>query len=346
MPDTLQTQSAIKTLPASLSELVSTFSSLSIQPTDPPTELSPPPPCPISQIPEEILAQILTEVAITDPASFGRLTSVCKRLAFLVLTEDPIWRRLIHGTDHGLGGMHYEFATSVTWASLPFSFTLGPSPPQVDNRLLLTPKYPSYLTMFRSRPRIRFGGCYISCVNYTRHGSLAGGHSLSWNTSPVLIVTYYRYLRFFRDGTVISLLTTAEPADVVGVLKKENMKGESATTSRQSHSQASVPEPQPKVMREALRGRWRMTGDPFGIYQSENEEDEGEIIIETEGVNEKYIFKMQLGIASAGRGTRNNKLAWRGFWSYNKLTDDWAEFLLRNDRPYFWSRVKSYGTGA
>ena len=27
------------------------------------------------------------------------------------------------------------------------------------------------------------------------------------------------------------------------------------------------------------------------------------------------------------------------------LTDDWAEFGLRNDRPFMWSRVRSYGMG-
>ena len=48
--------------------------------------------------------------------------------------------------------------------------------------------------------------------------------------------------------------------------------------------------------------------------------------------------------AKAG-GAKNIKLAWRGFWSYNKLTDDWAEFGLKNDKAFWWSRVASYGLG-
>ena len=32
-------------------------------------------------------------------------------------------------------------------------------------------------------------------------------------------------------------------------------------------------------------------------------------------------------------------MVWRGFWSWNRLTDDVAEFSLRNDKPFFWSRV-------
>jgi F-box protein 9 len=256
--------------------------------------------------------------------------------------------------------MHYGFAASITWTP---SVSL-PSPLN-NSRLELSQKYTTYLSMFHSRPRIRFGGCYISCINYTRHGELGGAHIANWDSSPMLIVTYYRYLRFYRDGTVISLLTTAEPADVVGVLNKDNIKDNgTSSTHNLGHGQDGVAGVGlPKVMREALRGRWRLTGNPFGVNSRQNRgsyldneqaedesteetmEDEGDLVIETEGVNEKYIFKMLLAFASVGRGTRNNKLARKGFWSYNKLTDDWAEFLLRNDRPYFWSRVRSYGSG-
>ena len=77
------------------------------------------------------------------------------------------------------------------------------------------------------------------------------------------------------------------------------------------------------------------------------------VYIETEGAydghaNPKYIYTIALQLKSAGRSagaTKNSKLAWLGYWSYNKLTDDWAEFSLKNDKAYFWSRVKSYGNG-
>jgi F-box protein 9 len=72
---------------------------------------------------------------------------------------------------------------------------------------------------------------------------------------------------------------------------------------------------------------------------------EGDLYIETEGVGPKYTYRMDLSLRSAGKGARNNKLVWRGFYSYNKLTDDWGEFLLKNDKPFFFSRVKSYGFG-
>lgn len=74
-------------------------------------------------------------------------------------------------------------------------------------------------------------------------------------------------------------------------------------------------------------------------------EQESDIYVETEGVGEKYMYRMDLTLRSAGKGTKNNKIVWKGFHSYNKLTDDWAEFQLKNDKPFFFSRVKSYGIG-
>ncbi|KAI7134242.1 hypothetical protein KC352_g30757, partial [Hortaea werneckii] len=107
------------------------------------------------------------------------------------------------------------------------------------------------------------------------------------------------------------------------------------------------------VMRDALRGRWRLSGPAATPYKdpamlnthAQEAETEGDVHIETEGVVPKYYYRMQLAMSHAGKGARNNKLAWKGFWSYNRLTDDWGEFGLKNDRAFYWSRVRSYGTG-
>jgi len=55
------------------------------------------------------------------------------------------------------------------------------------------------------------------------------------------------------------------------------------------------------------------------------------------------LNKMAFRVGNTGRGATNNKLMWQGYWSYNRLTDDWAEYGLKNDRAFYWSRVKSYG---
>ncbi len=384
MPNTTH-HASLQDLPPSVNELLNELEGLSIATAPPPTDASPAPPCPIASLPEEILVEILLHLAIIDVASYARLAQVCKRLALLVITEERIWKRVTLGTEYGFGAMHYSYACDLL--GRPLERPLGGEgraergdwTPDIDNDepdttlslarpqnastplssdtspslFALSPTYTSYRHMFRNRPRLRFNGLYISTVNYTRPGA-ASPSQVSWN-SPVLIVTYYRYLRFFRDGTVISLLTTAEPVDVVPVLHKENLPSNKSGGSGGVHVPATA-----AVMKDALRGRWRLSG-PAGLRRKrsdgvdvdtrtaddeEVEEVEGQVHIETEGVVPKYMWKMEFTLGSAGRGgSRNNKLSWKGFWSYNRLTDDWGEFGLKNDRGYYWSRVKSYGTG-
>lgn len=304
-------------------------------------------------IPSEILINILLQTAIIDVASFARLSLVCKRFAYLVATEDRIWKRVCLGPEVGFSAMHYNWTCAITGDPLPMS--IGDLDADLDSLDLsdtssppepfcLSSTYPSYRQMFRSRPRLRFNGCYISTVNYIRPGGNTASQA-TWNT-PVHIVTYYRYLRFFRDGRCASLLTTSEPTDVVHHLTKENMH------TRHAGGLPSA------VMNNCLRGRWKLSGDPYHTatdQEGKEEEDrqEGVVYVETEGAdaghaNPKYIYTLALQLKSAGRSagaTKNNKLAWVGYWSYNKLTDDWAEFGLKNDKAFFWSRVRSYGSG-
>ncbi|KAL8850754.1 MAG: hypothetical protein Q9221_004322 [Calogaya cf. arnoldii] len=342
---------------STINDLIASFSSSAVPAAAPPVERTPPPPCPIARIPSEILIEILLKTAIADIASFARLSIVCKRFAYLVTTEDRIWERVCYGREYGFAAMHYVWNTSIAGNPLPItlleasdlppdepldistlSLTRNPSsstvPVPSSPILSLSAVYPSYRQMLRTRPRLRFNGCYISTVNYHRQGASTTSSNSTY-TCPVHIVTYYRYLRFFRDGTCLSLLTTTEPADVVHHLTKENLHAH-------HNKESMLPS---AIMRHALKGRWRLSG---GLgYQHDDTEKEGDVHIETEGVDAKYMYKMQLSLRSAGRagGTRNNKLVWKGFWSYNRLTDDWATFTLRNDRAFFWSRVKSYAMG-
>lgn len=340
-----------------LKDLIASFADLAIQPAAPEIEGMPQPPCPLAALPEEILVHILRDVAISDVGDFVRLAQVCKRLAYLVATEDQIWRRICLGSEFGFGGMHYHWQRQVAWEPLtaedllleaseypegdpnvPFvSFEQRAQKQAEESAATTLALYrslynSSWQRMVRLRPRIRFGGCYISTVNYIRAGQ-ANSNQVTWN-SPVHIVTYYRYLRFFRDGTVFSLLSTSEPADVVHHLTRPNVA---------LHAGGAMAHLPSRVVDLTLKGRWRLAhaGDKPDAPANEIE---GDVIVETEGVS-KYIYRLDLSLGSAGKGLgpRNNKLTWRGFYSYNRLTEDWAEFPLRNNKPFFFSRVKSYG---
>ncbi|KYG50061.1 hypothetical protein M433DRAFT_586 [Acidomyces richmondensis BFW] len=343
-------------LPSTLKQLVEEFSGMRIEAPPPPTDASPKERSLLGELPEEILSQILIHLAVADVASFTRVSQVCKRLAYLVLTEEAIWKRVVVGKEFGFGAMIYDFVCELDGSPLKANQEVSrfpdtdaqvhidlPLPPTRDEQdlafsalteqLLHTTYSSSYRQMFRNRPRVRFNGCYISTVNYNRPGAQST-NTLSWG-NPVHVVTYFRYLRFFRDGTVISLLTTSEPAEVVHYLTKENVH---------DHHGNVLPN---SVMKDALCGRWRLTGPLASTLNpaTGQQEEEGEVRVETEGVTEKYTYHMHLALLHAGKGNRNNKLAWKNFWSYNRLTDDWAEFWLKNDRAFYWSRVKSYGMG-
>lgn len=359
--------------PLPIKDLIVSFASLKIEPVPPEVEGMPAPPCPLANLPDELLVHILRDVAVADVADFARLSRVCKRLAYLVATEQRIWRRVALGPEFGLAAMLYRFELGVSWEDLDDEerddpvqvvdgFVLGPEELARRRKAAalalsesLTPSvYPTWKSHFRSRPRVRFNGCYISTVNYVRSG-VASTNSNTWGGSPIHIVTYYRYLRFFRDGSLISLLTTQEPAEVVHHLARHELY---------LHRDAAHKHLPSAVMALALKGRWRLSsaeGPPDPDFPAAADADragagggggprdndpEGDIFIETEGVGSKYMYRMDLSLRSAGKAaSRNNKLTWRGFYSYNKLTDDWAEFGLKNYKPFFFSRVKSYGFG-
>ncbi|KAH7156564.1 hypothetical protein EDB81DRAFT_716958 [Dactylonectria macrodidyma] len=349
--------------PQPIGDLIASFAGLKIEPCPPAVEGMPPPPSPLADLPEEILMHIMRDVAVLDVADFARLARVCKRMAYLVATEQRIWRRVALGSEVGFPAMLYRFERGIEWDDLPEDEQEAPeivdgfvvSPAELAQRRReeslaltesLTPSvYPSWQDHFRSRPRIRFNGCYISTVNYVRSGQ-ASTNQTTWG-SPILIVTYYRYLRFFRDGSLISLLTTNEPAAVVHHLTRDDL------TAQRRSPHPHLPN---AVMALALRGRWRLSSaadaaDPDAPAPSvprgphRRDDPEGDVFIETEGVGAKYIYRMDLSLRNAGKGARNNKLVWRGYYNYNKLTDDWGEFGLKNDKPFLFSRVKSYGSG-
>lgn len=338
--------------PHSMEELLARFAGLKIEPAGPDMDGLPKPPCPIATVPDEIIVHVLEDVAIDDVGDFVRLALVCRHFAYLVATEQRIWKRIALGEEFGFQGMHYQWQKSIDWSALDeederdvfLGIVLGSvaqttadarprAAKSLVTRSLIPAAYPSWKQMFRSRPRLRFNGCYISTVNYIRTGQ-ASTNQLTWN-SPIHIVTYYRYLRFFRDGTAISLLTTSEPGDVVHNLTKD------ALNLHRDHAHAYLPS---AMMQMALKGRWRLSSAldkpdaPLG-------EQEGDLFVETEGVGSKYMYRMDMSLRSAGKGAKNNKIVWRGFYSYNKLTDDWAEFGLKNDKPFFFSRVRSYSVG-
>jgi F-box protein 9 len=372
VPSTAHHSSKEPNIDISTSELIAGFAGLPILGAPPLIEGDRPPPCPISKLPSEVLLEILLQTAVRDPASFARFGAVCRALAYHVCTDNQIWKRVALGAEFGLASQIYDFSTSFQGREL-IERTLDPAPEKyrITEDSFPDPQHQEWREVFHSYPRIRFTGVYISTVNYTRPGGPSASQ-VTWSSS-VHIVTYYRYLRFFRDGTVISLLTTNEPIEVVQHLTKENMILVRSNTKEHhplnftSNAPAlggaptqNAPPTAQSLLRHALRGRWRLChpsldGDdhidgasaetPMSTAVSG---EDGDLHIETEGAGPRYMYTMHLSLKSSSRSkhsVKNNKLQWKGFWSYNQLTNDWAEFQLKNDKAFFFSRVRSYGLG-
>ncbi|KAG8411529.1 hypothetical protein J3458_015585 [Metarhizium acridum] len=333
-----------------IKDRIASFAGLQIEAAPADTDGTPPAPCPLSSLPSELLVHIMQDVAALDVGDFARLSLVCKPLAYLVATEQRIWRQVCLGERFGFAGMHRRWNKTVEWEALEEDDgdgdgdgLVGTTEEAAVTASLVPDPYASWGAMFRRRPRVRFNGCYISTVNYVRSGQ-ASTNQATWGGAPIHIVTYYRYLRFFRDGTSISLLTTLEPTHVVHHLTRDLLH------LHRDNAHAYLPS---AAMQRAYKGRWRLSlgaedddASQAGPPRGEDELlQEGDVTVETEGVDPKYMFRMDLSLRTAGKAARNNKLVWRSFFSYNRLTDDWAEFTLKHDKAFFFSRVRSYGVG-
>ncbi|KAE8151167.1 hypothetical protein BDV25DRAFT_153160, partial [Aspergillus avenaceus] len=364
-------------------DLIASFAHLPIPQAEPLIENAPPPPCPIANVPSEVIVEILRHVALMDPAAFCRMSLVCKRFAWHFAHEQHVWKWLCQGSKFGFKGMHYTFACDIH-GNEEHTLSMRPryTPFPADAPAQIPASLSSWSQVFQIFPRIRFTGIYISTVNYTRAGAASAYQNASWN-SPIHIVTYYRYLRFYPDGTVISLLTTVQPLDIVPHVSWENALAARAVSHKHHHRQvpdasAAAADPIPAVamgaLKDARKGRWRLA-NPFPLSDSASEgvppedsfpslpdkaspadaSDPRDIVIETESVSPKYTNLLYLSLRSPTapkaanspisppNPSKNTKLVWKGYWSYDKLTDDWAEYGLRNDRAFVFRRVRGWG---
>lgn len=156
--------------------------------------------------------------------------------------------------------------------------------------------------MIKNRPFVKFQGIYISVVNYMRYGANAEGSSSL--LSPVQMITYYRYFRFYEDGRCLRLLTTDEPSKVVSHFSIET----------------------------------KPRGSAICFWKLEFDYNFGQLIVTRN--TDKYDFIEELQIRNQGRKV-HHRLKWL---RSSAIAEDGSvsECSLRNEKPFFFSRVKSY----
>ncbi|GMK57875.1 hypothetical protein CspeluHIS016_0407090 [Cutaneotrichosporon spelunceum] len=157
--------------------------------------------------------------------------------------------------------------------------------------------------------RLRMDGAYISVCHYIRPGA-----GEQWVTITHMI-TYHRFLRFYPDGHVISFLTTDHPSDVVPLLK-------------------------PTLRAKGLHfGRWRLVR-----AEDERGRKRPRVLVTDlvePGVGAKYEFEMELTLRETGRG-RWNKLDLVSYSSINLATGEALGLSLKHQKPFYFSKVRSY----
>ncbi|KAF5387382.1 hypothetical protein D9757_005728 [Collybiopsis confluens] len=285
-------------------------------------------PVPLNILPDELIIHILKILDTTSLEKFA----VVNRRARVVSLDNGIWKKLVHET--------YR-------------------PPQIpalfDGQSFLEYLSEQYLYDFRKlyieHPRIRLDGVYIAVCHYIR----AGFSDNAWVNVNHLI-TYHRYLRFFPNGQVISLLTNEEqpPAQVIPLLKPSlrGVKGlffgnwhlggnivilSNLIDASKPFSGLDFSDPETVV---GLLKKQRAAATSAAASSSSLSSSHAHGSEPIPSV--RYIFTMNLTLLSRPLG-RWNKMDIVSYDSVNLETGDASPVALKHERPFWFSKVRSYG---
>ncbi|KAL7421994.1 hypothetical protein Q5752_003766 [Cryptotrichosporon argae] len=154
--------------------------------------------------------------------------------------------------------------------------------------------------------------------------------------------TYHRFLRFYPDGFVISFLTTDHPSDIVPVLRPSlRAKGLHFGRWRLVRSDASEPEcalltpPAPGAGGAGANADAKPPPPrPRAVVLVSD-------LLEPGAAAPKYAFEMELALRETQRG-RWNKLDLSSYRSIHLATGEVLELGLKHQKPFYFSKVRSY----
>lgn len=185
--------------------------------------------------------------------------------------------------------------------------------------------------MFIHRPHVVFNGVYISKASYVRQGE----QSLDAFYSPWHLVEYFRYIRFFPDGMVMTYTSADEPRAAVARLKSRYTSKEPGLLCGNYRLQNN------RVVIVAKRVTQRSTGN----IQRRGGRDNPPSDIE-------QTMRMEFEMADAGK-KKHHQLVWTHYeirFTNLRTGDERTTTLDITDRhtypPLIFSRVKSYTVAA
>ncbi|KAI9139142.1 hypothetical protein BKA69DRAFT_1126828 [Paraphysoderma sedebokerense] len=245
----------------------------------------------LSILPHEILLEIMKRLAVIDLNSVSALSYACKKW-FLVSLEPSIWKHVSQATYKKAELEKCEDLYSLDWREF-----------------------------FIHHPRVRVEGTYISRCIYFRAGLAENSYN-----QPIHIVEYYRFLRFFRNGDCISLLTSSEPSAVIKNFNRPHPPSSSRSSSSVVNSMAKL--------KNFMTGTYTIKGSTVSVILTDKDRP-------------KNVYFMELELKSGSKG-KHNKLSWMDYYCMTAVGDheeiEKTDFSLKNFRPFWFSRVKSYDT--
>merc|ERR1711934_635263 len=258
----------------------------------------------ISSLPMEVLIHILKWVVSSelDLKSLENFSQVCRGF-YVAARASDIWRRVC----------------IQTWvAGLPIE----------------EPSLGGWRTIFLSRPRVNFNGCYISRVTYLREGERGFQDNefyKSWH-----VVHYHRFLRFFPGGRVVMVTTAEQPSVAVKLLNSRYrsgiegcMFGQFRTINNHIHCILQKPKPQDnKTNRRYSLKKKKPLKSPY----------------EFEVPDQNYHMELEI------KGKKYQKLHWLGYSILSKYKDGREQLSdldvtnLNNYPTMVFAPVNSYTT--
>lgn len=263
---------------------------------------------PLIHLPGEVWVHVLSHLIDTDPELWFHFGMTCKRHAYFAFGSSTLWKKLCY---------------------LIYPHQIYEDRTLNDPKILYTRCGSSWKKVLRQTPYVMFSGCYISVVNrYTSGGR--SEFSLSWS-NPVKTSTYYRYLRFYPDGLCLMALTALDPTVVVHQLLRKN-----TNKCIMENKEVSIHFDPAIHPHKIYIGAWKISADgelQIRLY-------EGSVSYNTF----YYYFKIK------NLGSRpNSKLSWVRLFAVEKdlngndsPTGEEVDFSWENEKPFTFSRVKSY----
>lgn len=294
------------------------FASMNLDGTDKVAEIGPV--LPLLHLPGEIWLNVLKVLLHTYPELWFAFGITCKKHAYLAFAQSEVWRCLCYLVYPNL---EYEENVGVMTKDLPVPRDPFAYLPLYGN---------SWKRILLERPFLKFSGCYISVVNYYSEGARPE-FSLSW-TNPVRTVTYYRYIRFYPGGECIMALTALEPTKVIPQLLRDNPL------------KCVLAQPELKDLGHIVAAK-----EPHKIFTGNwTISTEGEVNVRVDqGSVPYYTFFYQFQVKSLGGNVKHGKLSWVRYYAIRKKMSEFderegeqVEFSMKNEKPFKFSRVRSY----